>query len=264
MIPKAYIARWRDVAPWNNDDQIEQDLIICRALVSIFLDDFLAKNLAFRGGTALHKLYLHPAPRYSEDIDLVQIKAGPIKPILDRIDQVINFFEEGRRVKQKANNNTILYRFNSESGTRLKLKIEINCREHFNILGWNAFPFSIESDWFSGSCEITTYYLDELLGTKLRALYQRKKGRDLFDLFYADQNAELDFDKIIYCYNEYMKFVVDKPPTAKQFLLNLEEKQKDQLFRGDMEGLIRPDVEYDQDQAFEWIAMILVNKSLNA
>ena len=39
----------------------------------------------------------------------------------------------------------------------------------------------MENSWFSGRCELTTYALEELLGTKLRALYQRAKGRDLFD-----------------------------------------------------------------------------------
>ena len=72
------------MAPWSKNEMVEQDLIICRALVSIFSDDFLRENLAFRGGTALHKLFLQPQPRYSEDIDLVQIKPGPIKPIMFR------------------------------------------------------------------------------------------------------------------------------------------------------------------------------------
>jgi len=253
MIPKRYIDEWRSQAPWPGIDQVEQDLIICKALVAIFSDEFLNENLAFRGGTALHKLYLNPAPRYSEDIDLVQIKEGPIKPILKRIGEVITFFEEERVVKPKANNNTILYRFTSETSVRLKLKIEINCREHFNILGWRSFPFRMESDWFSGKCEITTYELEELLGTKLRALYQRKKGRDLFDLYYAHQHSKLDLDKVLQCYREYMEFVVGKPPTVKQFLLNLEEKKTSSLFNGDMEGLLREGVEYDQSKAFEWI-----------
>lgn len=253
MIPKRYIDEWRSQAPWPGIDQVEQDLIICKALVAIFSDEFLNENLAFRGGTALHKLYLNPAPRYSEDIDLVQIKEGPIKPILKRIGEVITFFEEERVVKPKANNNTILYRFTSETGVRLKLKIEINCREHFNILGWRSFPFQMESEWFSGKCEITTYQLEELLGTKLRALYQRKKGRDLFDLYYAHQHSKLDLDKVLQCYREYMEFVVGKPPTVKQFLLNLEEKKTSSLFNGDMEGLLRESIEYDQNEAFEWI-----------
>lgn len=262
MIPKPYIAKWKDQAPWTTNEQVEQDLIISRALAALFSDEFLSENLAFRGGTALHKLYLNPAPRYSEDIDLVQIKEGPIKPILQRIDDVITFFEEDRVVKPKANNNTLLYRFNSEYSpdTRLRLKIEINCREHFNLLGWNLFPFSVKSEWFSGQCGITTYHLDELLGTKLRALYQRKKGRDLFDLHYAAQHVELDYDKIIHCYNAYMKFVVGKPPTRKEFLLNMEQKKKSALFSGDMEGLLNPNLEYNQESAFEWLEDTLLNK----
>lgn len=255
MIPRPYIARWKDQAPWTTNEQVEQDLIISRTLVELFSDDFLKENLAFRGGTALHKLYLNPAPRYSEDIDLVQIKEGPIKPLLKRIGEIITFFEEDRVVKQKANNNTLLYRFSSEYSPdiRLRLKIEINCREHFNLLGWNAFPFEVENDWFSGKCEITTYHLEELLGTKLRALYQRKKGRDLFDLYYAGQHANLDYAQVIHCYNEYMRFVVGKPPTAKQFHLNMEEKKASGLFKGDMEGLLKPGVIYDQGKAFEWL-----------
>ena len=114
MIPRAYIAKWKDHAPWSSNEQIEQDLIISRTLVSLFSDEFLKENLAFRGGTALNKLYFKPAMRYSEDIDLVQIKSGPIKSILERIDKVIDFFEEPRVVNQRSNNNTILYRFSSE------------------------------------------------------------------------------------------------------------------------------------------------------
>ncbi len=80
MINRASIAQWRITAPWNSNEQVEQDLIVSRALVAIFSDDFLSSQLAFRGGTALHKLYLTPQRRYSEDIDLVQINPGPLSP----------------------------------------------------------------------------------------------------------------------------------------------------------------------------------------
>lgn len=79
MINRTAITQWNRIVPWNDNAQVEQDLIISRALVAIFSDEFLASQLAFRGGTALHKLYLSPQPRYSEDIDLVQIASGPIK-----------------------------------------------------------------------------------------------------------------------------------------------------------------------------------------
>ena len=72
MIPRAYIDEWRLTAPWSQDAWVEQDLVISRAIVDIFRSPELAKRLAFRGGTALHKHFLAPASRYSEDIDLVQ------------------------------------------------------------------------------------------------------------------------------------------------------------------------------------------------
>ncbi len=89
MIPLDYITAWRVNAPWPQLSQIEQDLIICRALVELYSHPVVAKNLAFRGGTALFKLHLLPA-RYSEDIDLVQMQAGPIGPIIDAVQEKIN------------------------------------------------------------------------------------------------------------------------------------------------------------------------------
>ena len=65
MIPQSDIRAWGNSVPWINDEQIEQDLIISRSLIEIFSDPVLFDNLAFRGGTALHKLYLKPQPRYS-------------------------------------------------------------------------------------------------------------------------------------------------------------------------------------------------------
>ena len=196
MINRASIIQWSKQVPWNDNAQIEQDLIISRALVAIFSDEFLSSQLAFRGGTALHKLYLSPQPRYSEDIDLVQINPGPIKPIMFRLGEVLDFLPN-RVTKQKRYNNTMLFRMESEfpPTIQIRLKIEINCFEHFNELGLVKIPFIVENSWFTGECEITTYRLNELLGTKLRALYQRKKGRDLFDLYVALTKAEVYFQR---------------------------------------------------------------------
>jgi predicted nucleotidyltransferase component of viral defense system len=262
MIPKPYIAKWQDHAPWKQFHQVEQDLVISRALVEIFSDDFLRENLAFRGGTALHKLYLNPAPRYSEDIDLVQIKAGPIKPIMERLKEVITFFEEPRKTQVKGHGAKALYRFTSEyEEIRLRLKLEINCKEHFNVLAWVDFPFEVQSEWFSGKCEIRTYSINELLGTKLRALYQRSKGRDLFDLDYSRLNMELNIDEIIHCFKAYTTFATgNKPPSKKEFLMNIEEKEIDPDFTGDMEALLRSEITYNQEEAFVWMKKEILEK----
>lgn len=261
MINRAAITQWRAQVPWNANEQVEQDLLISRALVAIFSDEFLASELAFRGGTALHKLYLSPQPRYSEDIDLVQINAGPIKPIIYRLGEVLSFMPD-RVVKQKRYNNTMLLRTESEipPTVPIHLKIEINCFEHFNELGLVRMPFSVESSWFSGSCDITTYHLDELLGTKLRALYQRKKGRDLFDLWVALTTAEVNPADVIRCYRRYMGFSVSQPPTYKQFILNLEEKMADPFFIEDTQSLLRPDTLFDHVAAYELMRTQLLDQ----
>ena len=262
MIPKPHIAKWQENTPWKQFYQIEQDLVISRALVEIFSDEFLRVNLAFRGGTALHKLYLNPAPRYSEDIDLVQIQAGPIKPIMKRLKEVITFFEEPRKTQVKGHGAKALYRFRSEyEEIRLRLKLEINCKEHFNVLDLVDYPFEVESEWFSGKAAIKTYNINELLGTKLRALYQRSKGRDLFDLYYSGLNLELDTNQIIKCFKEYTTFATgNRPPSKKEFLMNIEEKENDPDFTGDMEALLRPEIMYDQKAAFEWLKNKVIEK----
>jgi predicted nucleotidyltransferase component of viral defense system len=230
--------------------------------VAIFQDKFLANNLAFRGGTALHKLYLQPQPRYSEDIDLVQITAEPFGPIIDKIKEQLAFLGQPK-VKIKANNNTLVYRFESEFAPvqTLSLKVETNCREHFAVLGYQKFPFEVNSSWFQGKCEITTYEFEELLGTKLRALYQRRKGRDLYDMFKAlTIHPNLDTDKLLFCYQKYMAFVVGIPPTKQVFLENMETKMKDAEFLGDTMGLLRPNEIYPQEEAYELIKKKLIEK----
>lgn len=78
-----------------------------------------------------------------------------------------------------------------------------------------------------------------MIGTKLRALYQRKKGRDLFDLQVALESGKIDVTRVLECYQKYMEFVVEKVPTYKQFVQNMELKLQTPEFLGDMDILIR-------------------------
>ncbi|MEP7245440.1 MAG: nucleotidyl transferase AbiEii/AbiGii toxin family protein [Gammaproteobacteria bacterium] len=114
MIPRDYITEWRAHAPWVQDFQVEQDLVISRALVAIFNHPVLAKSLAFRGGTALYKLHLKPAARYSEDIDLVQINAEPAGPIMGALRDVSDPWLGKPQWKQSEGRVTFVYRFDSE------------------------------------------------------------------------------------------------------------------------------------------------------
>lgn len=90
MIPRANITAWRATAPWPDNSQIEQDLVLSRALVTMYRHPLVAEQAAFRGGTALHKLFLDPPGRYSEDIELVQRDPGPIGRLIDAIREELD------------------------------------------------------------------------------------------------------------------------------------------------------------------------------
>lgn len=259
MIPQAYITAWRKKAPWQEDFQVEQDLVIERALMAIYSDQYLKERLAFRGGTALHKLYLSPAARYSEDIDLVQITAEPFGPIMDKLREVLSFLGDKPIRKQKQHNNTLIYRFDSEGGIPLRLKVEVNCREHHTIFGIQDVKYGMQSDWYTGEALIPSYQLAELLGTKMRALYQRRKGRDLFDMWFALIQGNVDPDAVIKAWNFYME-KEDNSVTQKEFLENMEKKIADQDFSRDMEGLLRPGLSYNIEKAYEYIKTDLLEK----
>ncbi len=262
MIPQQYITEWSEFAPWKANEQVEQDLIVCRSLVELFSDEFIAEKLAFRGGTALHKLFLEPQSRYSEDIDLVQISAEPIGPSIDKIRRLLNFLGEPK-VKQKDRNTTLIFNFESEIQPVqvLKLKVETNCREHFSVFNLKDKIFKVNSPWFNGECNITTYEIEELLGTKLRALYQRKKGRDLYDLFKAlKTNVSLSKEKIIQVFQYYMKHEVNGIPAKASYLKNLEDKMNNPEFLGDTTALLRPDETYDPKEGFRLVKSELIDK----
>lgn len=262
MIPQLYITEWSEFVPWSVNEQVEQDLIISRALVELFSDNFIAKKLAFRGGTALHKLFLHPQRRYSEDIDLVQVSEGPFGPIIDKIRLLLSFLGDAK-IHQKDRNNTIIFKFESEIQPVqiLKLKVETNCREHFSIFELEKKVFKVNSSWFTGECNITTYQIEELLGTKLRALYQRKKGRDLYDIYKSIKTEpSLAIERIIQSYHGYMKHEVTGIPPREVYLKNIEDKMNDAEFLGDTTALLRPDESYDPQEGFNLVKNAIIAK----
>ena len=259
MIPKDYITAWRAQAPWRLDAQVEQDLVISRAIVDLFSVPEVASRLAFRGGTALYKLYLTPPARYSEDIDLVQMRAESIGKTLDRARGALDpWLGEPRRVFKEGRVN-LVYRFESEDAPplKLRLKVEINTREHFTELGVRRVPFEVANPWFSGSAEVSTYAIDELLCTKLRALYQRKKGRDLFDVWYAMDQGRIDPPTLLACFDRYMT-EDGRTVTRAQFEANLAAKRKQPDFRDGMGPILRPGFSWEFETAMDVVLSKLV------
>lgn len=197
--------------------------------------------------------------RYSEDIDLVQTSPGGIGDVLDAIHDALDPWLGRPKWKQTEGRVMLSYRFESEDvpPVGLKLKVEINSREHFTACDLEHHRFEVSSRWFTGAANLLTYDLDELLGTKLRALYQRKKGRDLFDLSLALQQSDVSPERVVKVFAKYMEADGAKV-TRAMFEQNLAAKKKDPVFTADMRPLLAHGQAWDFDDAFEqvWTGLV--------
>jgi predicted nucleotidyltransferase component of viral defense system len=259
VIPFDYITEWRAEAPWTTDAQVEQDLILSRAVVALFAEPEVARSIAFRGGTALYKLHLRPPVRYSEDIDLVQVSAGPIGGVLGAIRGTLDPWLGVPRRTAREGRIVLVYRTTSEGQppVPMRLKVEINSREHFSVFGVEERTLAARSRWFTGAAQVKTYQLDELLGTKLRALYQRRKGRDLFDLFIASRRARVDPARVVECFARYLEQDGLRVSRA-EFEMNLHEKLFDGAFLSDIAALVAPHVVWSPAEAAGYVCRTLL------
>jgi predicted nucleotidyltransferase component of viral defense system len=259
LIPKANITAWRKAAPWSSDWQVEQDLVLSRCLVELFNRPAITERAVFRGGTALHKLFFKQPGRYSEDIDLVQREAGPIGTLIEGIRTVLDPWLGTPRWKAGHGRFSLYYRFETTIApvVQSRVKLEINTREHFTVHGFVTRPIKVENSWFSDKADVGTYTLPELLGTKLRALYQRKKGRDLFDLDLALDHAEFDAGLLLQAFEQYM-VLSGTPVTRAQFEANMATKMADASFLSDVRALLRTGVKHDPAEAWARVHKTIV------
>lgn len=259
LIPRALVAAWRRTAPWPDEAQVEQDLVLCRALADIYRRERIASRLAFRGGTALHKLVLPSPLRYSEDLDLVQYEQGPVGELVDAVREALDDWlgEPTRKLGQEGT--TLTYRFDTTSLPRrsMRLKVEINTREHGSLLPLLQHPWHVDSDWYRAHATVAVYSPAELLATKLRALFQRNKGRDLFDLAMALERLKIDPEEIVVGFLHYTAGLENRITRAR-FEANLAAKCIDPSFRQDLAALLPPGVPYDFDEALARVRDALV------
>ena len=260
MIAAQYLTEWASSYPWKLSEQVEQDLLISRAVVAIYSDPYLAERLAWRGGTALYKLYLRPQPRYSEDIDLVLIHPEPMGPILDRMREALYFIPD-MQAKGKRYNHVLKLRFVSEANAiPCRIKVEVNCNEHFTELGFDSVPFEVKSSWFTGACNVTAYRFEEMLGTKFNAVYGRKKTRDLFDMDYVFRHASPDVETVLRCWRRYKRELGENIPSWREYCRNVEEKLADPDYRNGMTALLRPSVAFDPVLAWQNVKGKIVDR----
>lgn len=254
MIPANAITAWGVQHAWPTREQVEQDLLLSRAICAIASDDYLGAELVFRGGTALHKLHLPRAYRYSEDLDYVRSSTGGLAPLtraLTRVGTQLGF-DVRTRVGQHPK---VYWRTTADSGVPLRLKIEVNTHERSPAMPLAMHEHAVESSWWTGSASVPTFQPAELVATKIRALYQRSKGRDLFDLWLALEHLSLDPSEVLAAFAPYRPSGI----TAAKAQANLARKVDDPVFRRDLDPLVAvaPDG-YDVSRAADLISSTLL------
>jgi len=256
--------------PWPVQHQVEQDLLLCRAMTALFSDPFLGRQIAMRGGTILHKAFLAPAARYSEDIDLVVIGDRPeehIRAAIKRVLQDILGKPKGwgweelklavRNVARPSRVLRVTYEVPSivEPGQTLIVVVEANVTERIPHLPVVKLPFSAQFRGNQLSADINSFDIHEMMGTKMRALFQRKRGRDLFDLYWAitAPSAErVEPRRIVESFQYYMEQEGTTVPRA-EFLRQLDVRLADRGFCSDMQPLLRAGLIYDPQLAGEHV-----------
>jgi predicted nucleotidyltransferase component of viral defense system len=174
--------------------------------------------------------------------------------VMDAVQEVLNPFLGAPRRTRKEASVTLTYRVDSEIPPvrPLRLKVEVNTREHFSVEGLVDHAFRVTSRWFRGECFLRTYSLEELLGTKLRALYQRRKGRDLYDLWLGLTRGGADAGRIVRAFRAYMD-AEGNSVSQTEFRRNMEAKMLKREFIGDTESLLRTSGGYDPVEAFRMV-----------
>ena len=263
-IRKEIIKYWKKEKGFLFDFQAEKDLLIECILYFFYSNKHLSDNYIFKGGTALNKMHLKRNLRYSEDIDLSQryaIKSGHSMSI---IHDILEKLKLDRKYKQSITGFKFYVQYPSTTTEQKeKLKIETNCHEHFTALGYIKKELVIDNPLMKKTIMIPTLDINEMLGQKACALYQRKKGRDLFDIYKASEHPDFDISKLTQCFQKHFlfepksdKFPKRKAPatipTEKNFIRNIEEKEKSIEFINDTKKILNKGVEYDINDAFYW------------
>ena len=274
-ITRQDILAHQTVVPWAAQYQVEQDLLLCRAMVALFDDKFLSSQVAMRGGTLLHKVHLAPPARYSEDIDLVVVGTRPADHIRRAIRRVLtdvlgtpktsvwdtlvlairNTVKPSRVLRMTYSARSII-----EPNRMLEIVVEANVTERKPHRAVVEMPFSFPFRDKAVQTHIKGFDIHEMLGTKMRAMFQRKRGRDLFDLYWALTKSPTPVDPaaIIASFEHYLKQEGTKAGRA-EFIGILDNHLKDRGFCSDMQPLLRTDIAYDPQAAGKYVKAHLLN-----
>jgi len=122
-------------------------------------------------------------------------------------------------------------------------------------------PYRVDSRWWSASADVRTFQVEEILATKLRALYTRRKGRDLYDLWLTLTELTLDDQLIVDGLAHYMNSGIY---SYRQLHANLNDKLATPEFLDDIRNLTHDLHGYEPQAAAELLMQRLGTRLRNA
>lgn len=206
MIPARELFDLR--AEWSLDvGVIEKDYVLGWLLAGIANHPEVAGTWVFKGGTCLRKCY-YETYRFSEDLDFTVVDGGPeepedLSPIFavigewvreeSGIELVVEEMAFRRRRNRRGNPTTqgrIAYRGPNPPPQLPKVKLDITADE---VVVERVVQRTIGHQ-YSDTLPVDAvgcYALVELLGEKLRALSERCRPRDLYDVVHMHRHPDL-------------------------------------------------------------------------
>jgi predicted nucleotidyltransferase component of viral defense system len=185
------------VVEWGiREDVIEKDYAIGWFLWGIGSEPALKDKWIFKGGTCLKKCFLETY-RFSEDLDFTVLPGGPLRPdelkpiignVLTRVsdESGIDFTVSLPRLREREGGlsaeGRIYYRGPRGAPMPASIKLDLSGTEKVVrpvVIRPIAHPFS---DELPPPGEIRCYSVEELLAEKIRALGERCRPRDLYDV----------------------------------------------------------------------------------
>jgi len=189
----------RKARKWKIPEQtIEKDYILGWVLKGIFSDEILRESLVLKGGTALRKTYF-PRYRFSEDLDFTGTKNLDLELLKERLNIFTSVITEEsgikfETIKVEKTRDTLseeaydvrLY-FIGPRRQRVdppRIKLDITYYEELILPSKKRILFHPYSDEKNCIAEVEVYTLEEILAEKMRALIQRTRSRDLYDVWF--------------------------------------------------------------------------------
>jgi len=158
-------------------------------------------QMALKGGTGLKKCYFKDY-RFSDDLDFTLIRNITQEKMKDYIISTIDKvrYESGilflEQIKSEEVENgyafVVYFRIMRRTGDPLKIKIDITKKEKEIIMS----PLQKKSILHTYSdipeTQVVVYSLDEIFAEKIRALFERTRPRDLYDVWFLSKHTALD------------------------------------------------------------------------